>query len=494
MLVSTTRCVELLRASHPAYLPKTRHRLDAFLRGRARSHDPAAREAVIDKLLAEGIVTEDDCGGLEWNDGTLHGRQAPPPVGCPKTSQPAAVLLAISPRTSGASAQAPLHSSGSEFETASFDDMDLSDKILRGIYSYGFEWPSHVQAWAIPRMAAGRHVLVQAKSGAGKTAAFAVGILARTNFETRQGPQALILTQGRELAQQIHKVVLVLGEYLQAKSHCCIGGTSVRDDIDQLRDGQHVVVGVPGRIKDMIEKRHLKLDKLKVLVLDEADALLSNMSVHQGIVGRVPRGAQRCFFATTLQPDQLHGQLLARVPDVDRLLVSRNKCHRQEVRHFRVDLEKEKRKLDTLCDLYETLTIKQSLVFFNSIDECDWVADQMTKRKFTVSVMHNELDQKMRDLVMREFRSGTSRLLLATDVISRGIDVQQVSVVLNYDFPSTLSTYVHRAGRTARLFSTRRRGVVINFVTQLAVDLLQGVESHLDLQIKELPLDLNSLL
>lgn len=358
---NTARCFEVLCSSPAAYLPKTRYRLDAFLRVRARARESETRETVVRSLLATGAAVEDSCGRLVWDDYALHSR-VPTNAAAPLAAKSAASGAAAQAATSTTAATT---SSGAEFGSASFEDWNLSDDLLRGIYSYGFEQPTHVQEWSIPRIAAGRHVVAQAKSCTGKTAAFVVGIFARIDFVARQGLQALILTQGRELAQQIHKIVLALGDFLKVRCHCCIGGTSVREDINRLRDGQHVVVGVPGRVKDMIEKRHLKLDRVKVLVFDEADMLLSSVLVCQGIVGRVPRGAQKCFFATTWGQGHLsNGQLLASVSDFDRLLVREAKCLSREINHFYINVEKEEWKLDTLCDLYETFDHDTSVGVF----------------------------------------------------------------------------------------------------------------------------------
>jgi len=156
----------------------------------------------------------------------------------------------------------------------SFDDYDLKENLLRGIYSYGFEKPSAIQQRGIKPLLDGRDTIGQAQSGTGKTATFTIGVLERIDYNLH-ACQALILAPTRELAQQIQKVALALGDYLRVKCHACIGGTSVRDDIDRLRDGQHLVVGTPGRVFDMIGKRHLRVDDLICFVLDEADEMLS---------------------------------------------------------------------------------------------------------------------------------------------------------------------------------------------------------------------------
>jgi len=188
----------------------------------------------------------------------------------------------------------------------SFDDYDLNENLLRGIYSYGFEKPSAIQQRAIKPLLDGRDTIGQAQSGTGKTATFAIGCLQRIDYG-HHDCQALILAPTRELANQIHKVCLALGDYNNIKAHCCIGGTSVRDDIDKLREGMHLIVGTPGRVLDMVTKRHLKIDDLITFVLDEADEMLSRGFKDQiyDIFKMLPPNVQVCLFSATMPPDIL---------------------------------------------------------------------------------------------------------------------------------------------------------------------------------------------
>jgi len=296
----------------------------------------------------------------------------------------------------------------------------------------------------------------------------------------------------RELAQQIQKVVLALGDYLKIKCHACIGGTSVRDDIDRLRDGQHCVVGTPGRVMDMLSKRHLRADNLLVFVLDEADEMLSRGFKDQiyDIFKTLPANVQVCLFSATMAPEIL--DLTTKfMRDAVRILVKKDELTLEGIRQFYVAIEKEEWKLDTLCDLYETLTITQAIIYCNTRRKVDFLADQMTKRDFTVSTMHAELDQKERDLIMREFRSGSSRVLISTDLLARGIDVQQVSLVINYDLPQNMENYLHRIGRSGRF---GRKGVAINFVTNNDVRAMKEIERYYHTQIEEMPMDIADMI
>jgi len=373
----------------------------------------------------------------------------------------------------------------------SFDDLDLQEGLLRGIYSYGFERPSAIQQRGIRPILDGRDTIGQAQSGTGKTATFTIGALQRIDYGNREC-QALILAPTRELAQQIQKVVLALGDYLKIKCHACIGGTSVRDDIDRLRDGQHCVVGTPGRVMDMLGKRHLRADNLLVFVLDEADEMLSRGFKDQiyDIFKTLPANVQVCLFSATMAPEIL--DLTTKfMRDAVRILVKKDELTLEGIRQFYVAIEKEEWKLDTLCDLYETLTITQAIIYCNTRRKVDFLADQMTKRDFTVSTMHAELDQKERDLIMREFRSGSSRVLISTDLLARGIDVQQVSLVINYDLPQNMENYLHRIGRSGRF---GRKGVAINFVTNNDVRAMKEIERYYHTQIEEMPMDIADMI
>jgi len=373
----------------------------------------------------------------------------------------------------------------------SFDDYDLRENLLRGIYSYGFEKPSAIQQRGIKPMLDGRDTIGQAQSGTGKTATFVIGCLQRCDVNL-SACQSLILAPTRELANQIQKVALALGDYDRVRCHSCIGGTSVRDDIDKLREGQHLVVGTPGRVYDMVSKRNLRVDDLITFVLDEADEMLSRGFKDQiyDIFKCLPPNVQVCLFSATMAPEILD-MTTKFMRDAVRILVKKDELTLEGIRQFYVAIEKEEWKLDTLCDLYETLTITQAIIYCNTRRKVDFLADQLGKRDFTISTMHAELDQKERDLVMREFRSGSSRVLISTDLLARGIDVQQVSLVINYDLPSNMENYLHRIGRSGRF---GRKGVAINFVTNNDVRTMKDIERYYHTQIEEMPMDIADMI
>jgi len=372
-----------------------------------------------------------------------------------------------------------------------FDGMEIPEELLRGIYAYGFEKPSAIQQRAIKPTMLGRDLIAQAQSGTGKTATFAIGTLAKLDPKLREC-QSLILAPTRELAQQIQKVVIALGDYMELQVHACVGGTAVRDDIRTLQGGVHVVVGTPGRVYDMINRRALRLDSIRQFFLDEADEMLSRGFKDQiyDIFKFLPESVQVCLFSATMPLDVLEvTQRFMRDPV--RILVKKDELTLEGIKQFYIAVEREEWKLDTLCDLYETLTITQAIIYCNTRRKVDFLADQLSKRDFTVSCMHGDMDQRERDIIMREFRSGSSRVLITTDLLARGIDVQQVSLVINFDLPTNRENYIHRIGRSGRF---GRKGVAINFLTEGDVRYLRDIEQFYQTEITEMPMNVADLI
>jgi len=372
-----------------------------------------------------------------------------------------------------------------------FDDMNLKEELLRGIYAYGFEKPSAIQQRAIVPCIKGFDVIAQAQSGTGKTATFSISILQQIDTGLREC-QALILAPTRELAQQIQKVVMALGDYMGAQCHACIGGTSVREDMRKLESGQHIVVGTPGRVFDMISRKVLRTNDIKQFVLDEADEMLSRGFKDQiyDVFRHLSSEIQVILLSATM-PSEVLEVTTRFMRSPIRILVKKEELTLEGIRQFYVAVEREEWKLDTLCDLYETLTITQAVIFCNTRRKVDWLTEKMHQRDFTVSAMHGDMDQKERDVIMREFRSGSSRVLITTDLLARGIDVQQVSLVINYDLPTNRENYIHRIGRGGRF---GRKGVAINFVTDDDKRGLQDIEKFYNTQIDEMPMNVADLI
>merc|ERR1712137_190185 len=372
-----------------------------------------------------------------------------------------------------------------------FDDMNLCEELLRGIYAYGFEKPSAIQQRAILPCIKGHDVIAQAQSGTGKTATFSIAILQQLDMALKSC-QALVLAPTRELAQQIQKVVIALGDYMGAQCHACIGGTNVREDMSRLNQGVHVVVGTPGRVQDMINRQALDTRQIKMFVLDEADEMLSRGFKDQiyDVFKTMPQDTQVILLSATMPSDVL--EVTTRfMREPVRILVKKEELTLEGIRQFYINVEKEDWKLDTLSDLYETLTITQAVIFCNTRRKVDWLTEKMLNRDFTVSAMHGDMDQKERDVIMREFRTGSSRVLITTDLLARGIDVQQVSLVINYDLPANRENYIHRIGRGGRF---GRKGLAINFVTKEDARSLNDIETFYNTNVEEMPMNVADLI
>lgn len=371
-----------------------------------------------------------------------------------------------------------------------FDDLGLKEEVLRGIYGYGFEKPSPIQQKGILPVLQGRDTIAQAQSGTGKTGAFTIATLQIVDT-TSDNTQALICVHTRELAYQIFKVIESIGEWTGVKVHACCGGTAVRDDIRKLKGGVQIVVGTPGRVKEMMKKGFLKADYLKLFVLDEADEMLSRgfKSQIQDIFAFLPGEIQIALFSATMPPEILKlSENFMRDPA--RILVKKDELTLEGIKQYYVPLDKEEWKLSVLQNLYQNLEINQAIIYCNTTKKVDWLTKELKEQQFTVSSMHGEMDQVTRDLIMREFRTAATRILISTDLLARGIDVQQVSVVINYDLPLKKESYIHRIGRSGRF---GRKGTAINFVTPREADFLKELQTHYNTQINELPTNLEDI-
>ncbi|KAL7665932.1 ATP-dependent RNA helicase eIF4A [[Candida] zeylanoides] len=372
----------------------------------------------------------------------------------------------------------------------SFDDLNLKPAIVRGIFGYGYESPSAIQQRAILPITEGRDVLAQAQSGTGKTATFTISALQRID-ENEKATQALILAPTRELALQIQNVITSIGLYLNVTVHASIGGTSMKDDIEAFRSGVQIVVGTPGRVYDMIERRFFKTEKVKMFILDEADEMLSSGFKEQiyNIFRLLPETTQVVLLSATMPQDVLEVTTKFMNNPV-RILVKKDELTLEGIKQFYINVEKENYKFDCLCDLYDSISVTQAVIFCNTRSKVEFLTTRLKGENFTVSAIHADLPQSDRDTIMNEFRSGSSRILISTDLLARGIDVQQVSLVINYDLPSNKENYIHRIGRGGRF---GRKGVAINFVTDEDVGMMREIEQFYSTQIDEMPADIGTL-
>jgi translation initiation factor 4A len=378
-------------------------------------------------------------------------------------------------------------------EYDNFDDIPgINEKILNGIYSMGFDYPSPIQSKGIKVIMDHRDFIAQAQSGTGKTATFIIGALHNVDL-TLEKPQVIILCHNRELAQQIYFNLEGLNSKLNAKIALISGGTSVHENFKQLDNGAQIIVGTPGRIYDMMNKRYaLRTDNLKVLIMDEADEMLSKGFKDQvlDIFQYIPKDCQICLFSATMNEAtrQVAHQFMENPIEI---LVNQEKVNLDGIKQYYLAVEHETWKLATLYDLYEKLRIKQTIIFCNSRRKAEWLKDELEKKNFTVACIHGEMKQLERDIIMKAFRKGEHRILISTDVLSRGIDVQQVSLVINFDIPRFKETYIHRIGRSGRF---GRKGVAINFVSERDFQQLKRIEEYYSINIESIPKDIKNIL
>jgi translation initiation factor 4A len=368
----------------------------------------------------------------------------------------------------------------------SWDDFEMDTGVLRGIYSIGFEKPSPIQSKAIKPMMDGKDLLAQAQSGTGKTGAFSIGTLNRIDT-SKNTIQAVILSPTRELSQQSYDVITSLSSFMDnLKLQLLVGGTSVMTDIEQLTEQTpHIVVGCPGRTFDMIKRGHLVTKELKIIVIDEADELLSSGFKEQiyNIFQYLSSSTQVCLFSASMPPEVEHLTEKFMV-EPEKILVKSELLTLEGIEQYHVALDNDGDKFDCLKDLYASLSVSQSIIYCNSIKRVDDLYDAMMNDSFAVSKLHGNMEKEERTTAYENFKNGKSRILISSNVTARGIDIQQVSTVINFDLPKSVHTYLHRIGRSGRW---GRKGVGINFVTRFDLAQLKAIEQFYHTKIEELP-------
>jgi len=387
----------------------------------------------------------------------------------------------------------PNQQKGPDFQIYdSFDDMEIPDKILRGVYGFGFEKPSEIQRRGIVPIIQGRDVLAQAQSGTGKTGTFVIGSLCRIDAALQQ-LQVLVLVPTHELASQICNVAKNIGQFIGIKTHSAIGGSPVREDIDALRNGCQFLVGTPGRIYDLCNRGVLKRDTIRVLIMDEADQMLEDRfqdQVMEILKMGFPTQTHVCLFSATMPPDivKFTDGILQ---DPVRILIGTAEVPLQGIKQYYVSLDQDEWKFDVLCDIYSQLHINQAIIYCNKQQRADWLAMKMKDAKFTLECFHGGMTAEERKNRMEDFRRGSCRVLISTDVTARGIDVQQVNTVINFELPVDKSNYIHRIGRTGRY---GRKGMTINLVGPNEVRQKKEIESHWSTNWELLPQDLSKII
>ena len=378
-----------------------------------------------------------------------------------------------------------------ELSDLSFDQLEIKENLLRGVYAYGFEKPSIIQHQAIPILMKGKDIIAQAQSGTGKTGAFSIGSLNNVD-EEQKDTQVIILSPTRELADQTFKVIQELSSYTKITSCKMVGGTRVSDGIAELRKVPHVIVGTPGRVLDMLQKNHIYTDKLKMMIIDEADEMLSQgfQEMIYQIFKFVPKETQVGLFSATF-PEELVDLSKQFMDNPEQILVKKESLTLEGISQYYINVKHHHWKYDVLKDIYNTINIAQCIIYINSKNRLQDIYHELMKDDFPVGMIHGSLMTNEREQIMNQFRQGDIRILLSTDLLSRGIDVQQLSLVINYDLPIQKETYIHRIGRSGRY---GRKGVAINFVTDRDIQELQDIQSFYNTEIKIMPENISEII
>ena len=366
-----------------------------------------------------------------------------------------------------------------------WDELNLKENLLRGIYAYGFEDPSPIQKKAIRPILDGKDVIAQAQSGTGKTGAFTVSAIQSID-ENVKDVQCLIMAPTRELATQIHSVLINIGTFVEnLNAKLFVGGRAMENDIKELHEKPQIVVGTPGRIHDLIRRKKINTKTIKLLILDEADEMLSSGFKEQiyNIFQFLGTNIQICLFSATL-PNEIQSLTEKFLREPIKILVKTEQVTLEGIRQFYVAIENDNQKYDTLKDLFEQISVSQCIIYCNSIKRVTDLCEALQKDNFPVGCIHSGMEKEDRQKSYDDFIKGGSRVLISSNLTARGIDVQQVSTVINFDVPNDIHTYIHRIGRSGRW---GRKGMGINFITRRDVRKIKDIEEYYETQIEELP-------
>lgn len=380
----------------------------------------------------------------------------------------------------------------SSYEINNWDELEIDTNLLRGIYAYGFEKPSPIQKKAIKPIIIGKDIIAQAQSGTGKTATFTIGALSRVNTES-DTTQILCLSPTRELSIQTANVMKGIGSMIKnLRVQVLVGGSSIDEDIGNLKGNvPHIIAGCPGRVYDMMRRNHILSKNIKLVILDEADEMLSSGFKEQvyNIFQNFNSEIQVALFSATL-PDHINGITSKFMRNPVRIQVKAEQLTLEGISQYYVAVEDDRQKYLTLKDLYSFMSVSQTIIYANSIKRVAALYDAMIEDGFPVCRIHSGMDKAERDKAFADFRTGSYRVLISSNVTSRGIDIQQVSLVINFDIPKCVHNYLHRIGRSGRW---GRKGVGINLITRRDVSKLKEIEAHYSTQINEMPASFDGL-
>ena len=367
-----------------------------------------------------------------------------------------------------------------------WDELEIKRSLLRGIYANGFENPSPIQRKAITPIIKGHDVIAQAQSGTGKTACFTIAGLELVDTEASH-VQLVILSPTRELSSQTKNVLDSIGQNM--KSLCTqllVGGTSTEIDIKYLKEkSPQVIVGCPGRIHDMMRRKHIDSGKIRLIILDEADEMLSSGFKEQiySIFQYLSKDIQIALFSATM-PTTLYTLTDRFMRNPIKIIVKTEQLTLEGIKQYYINLEDDASKYETLKDLFSSFSVSQCIIYCNSVRRVSDLYEAMSQDGYPVCQIHSSLDKLDRQKNYEAFRAGSQRVLISSNVTARGIDIQQVSTVINFDIPKCANTYLHRIGRSGRW---GRKGTAINFITRRDYRQLKEIESYYSTSIGELP-------
>lgn len=369
----------------------------------------------------------------------------------------------------------------------SFEEYALRRELQMGIFEKGFERPSPVQEEAIPVALQGRDLLARAKNGTGKTASFVIPVLEKVDTRERC-IQALLLVPTRELALQTAQVTKELGKHIAGlEVMVTTGGTTLRDDILRLTNPVHILVATPGRVLDLANKGAARFNRCHIVVLDEADKLLSSEFEHiiEDIYNYLPKDRQSMLFSATF-PISVKSFAESNLRGPYEINLMEELTLKGVTQYYA--FVQERQKIHCLNTLFNKLQINQSIIFCNSVNRVELLAKKITQLGYSCYYIHARMAQQHRNRVFHDFRAGNCRNLVCSDLITRGIDIQSVNVVINFDFPRYAETYLHRIGRSGRF---GHLGLAVNFVTYEDRHNVYRIEQELDTEIKPIPAEID---
>ncbi|XP_063221152.1 ATP-dependent RNA helicase me31b [Bacillus rossius redtenbacheri] len=363
-----------------------------------------------------------------------------------------------------------------------FEEFCLKRELLMGIFEKGWEKPSPIQEASIPIALSGKDVLARAKNGTGKTGAYSIPVLEQVDPK-KDFIQALVIVPTRELALQTSQICIELAKHMEIRIMVTTGGTNLRDDIMRIYQKVQVIIATPGRILDLMDKNVANMDQCKILVLDEADKLLSQdfKGMLDHVISRLPKERQILLFSATF-PLTVKNFMDKHMRDPYEINLMEELTLKGVTQYYA--FVQERQKVHCLNTLFSKLQINQSIIFCNSTQRVELLAKKITELGYCCYYIHAKMAQAHRNRVFHDFRAGLCRNLVCSDLFTRGIDVQAVNVVINFDFPKMAETYLHRIGRSGRF---GHLGIAINLITYDDRFALHRIEQELGTEIKPIP-------